>query len=136
MGVDAIAALVFGHLFDKKGILSLAISTAISIAITPVFFLNDGTFGVVFGIFLWGISMGAQESILKAVIATLVEKDKRATAYGIFYSVFGASWFIGSLIIGALYEKNILAVVLFTSIAEFIGLIALIAYSRIKRTAR
>lgn len=136
MGVDAIAALVFGHLFDKKGIISLAISTAISIAITPVFFLIDGTFGVVFGIFLWGISMGAQESILKAVIATLVEKDKRATAYGIFYSVFGASWFIGSLIIGALYEKNILAVVLFTSIAEFIGLIVLIAYSKIKRTAR
>lgn len=133
MGVDAIAALLFGHLYDKKGILSLALSVTISIGISPVFFLLDGVFAIVFGIFLWGISMGAQESILKAVIATLVEKDKRATAYGIFYSVFGTSWFIGSLIIGVLYEFNIVSLVVYTTAMELTALILLLYYQGMKR---
>ena len=47
MGVDAIAALLFGHLFDKKGIVSLIISVAISTFIAPVFFLVKGVLGIV-----------------------------------------------------------------------------------------
>ncbi|WP_445244676.1 hypothetical protein [Microcoleus sp. OTE_8_concoct_300] len=33
---------------------------------------------------LWGIGMGAQESILKAAVAGFVPADKRGSAYGIF----------------------------------------------------
>lgn len=136
MGVDALAALAFGHLYDKKGIISLAVSVAISIAISPIFFLIDGVIATIIAIILWGISMGAQESILKAVIASLVEKDKRATAYGIFYSVFGASWFVGSLIVGALYEYNLVALVLFTASMELVALVLLIIYARQKATSK
>lgn len=72
--------------------------------------------------------MGAQESVLKAVLASLVSKDKRATAYGIFYAVFGGAWFIGSLVVGALYEVNVTALVLFTSLSQLISMIILIVY--------
>ncbi|MBE0700831.1 MAG: MFS transporter [Acholeplasmataceae bacterium] len=126
MGVDAIAALVFGVLFDKKGIKVLQLSVFISMFFAPVFFLLNGVAAIIMGVVLWGIGMGAQESILKAVISNVVSKDKRATAYGIFYTVFGLSWFLGSVLIGALYAYSILAIVLISVTMESIAIIVLI----------
>jgi MFS family permease len=88
----------------------------------------DGTLGIILGIILWGIGMGAQESILKAVIATMVSKEKRATAYGVFYTVFGSAWALGSLLIGVLYEVNLLYVVVFSMAMELVALITLLIY--------
>lgn len=132
MGIDAVAALFFGYLFDKKGVLALQISIAISMFFAPVIFLIDGTVALIIGIVLWGIGMGAQESILKAVVATVVSKDRRATAYGIFNSVFGLAWFIGSTVIGALYENSIMFVVIFSLIMEFIAIILLFVFKKVK----
>ncbi len=42
MGVDALAALLFGHLFDKFGVKALQISTFIAAFSVPVFFLFNG----------------------------------------------------------------------------------------------
>lgn len=132
MGVDAIAALVFGHLFDKKGVVALIISVAISALIAPVFFLVDSNVGIIIGVVLWGIGMGAQESILKAVVATMVSKEKRGTAYGIFYSVFGSAWFLGSLLIGLLYEFNIVYLVGYTVLMQLIAVVLLFVYNKKK----
>jgi MFS family permease len=128
MGVDAIAALIFGYYFDKKGIVSLIWAIGITLFMAPVFFLSTHLVGMILGVILWGIGMGAQESILKAVISTMVSKEKRATAYGIFYAVFGSAWFIGSLIIGIFYEINILYVVLFSSSIEALAVLFLCIY--------
>lgn len=130
MGIDAIAAVFFGYYFDKKGIISLMISVIFGSLIAPVFFLIDGVYGILFGIVLWGIAMGAQESVLKAVIASLVSKDKRATAYGIFYTVFGLAWFLGSLMIGYLYDVNLLLLVIFSSTFEVLAFITLMIYQQ------
>ncbi|PKL01278.1 MAG: MFS transporter [Tenericutes bacterium HGW-Tenericutes-1] len=125
MGIDAIAALIFGALFDKIGISSLMISVAISILITPFIFITNFTWALLIGVVLWGIGMGAQESILKAVVAKLVPKEKRATGYGIFSSVFGFAWFLGSLLIGVLYTVNIQGIVIFTVAMQVIAFILL-----------
>jgi MFS family permease len=133
MGIDALAALFFGYLYDKKGIVSLKLAVLLSIFIAPVIFLLDANYAIVIGILLWGIAMGAQESILKAVVSSLVSKDKRATAYGIFYTVFGSAWFLGSLIIGLLYEINLLYIVFFTILMESIALICLFMYGKLNK---
>ena len=130
MGVDAIAALIFGSLYDKKGLLSLIVATSISLWSAPVFFLISNEVGIILGVILWGIGMGAQESILKAVISNLVSKDKRATAYGIFYTVFGVAWFLGSLVVGALYDINILYIVLLSSFIEGSAVVLLIIFNK------
>jgi len=130
MGIDAVSALLFGQLYDKKGIVSLIIAIAISALITPVFFFVEGTPGILIGVTLWGIGMGAQESILKAVVSTTVSKEKRATAYGVFYTVFGSAWFLGSLIIGWLYGISILYLVLFASGMELMAVILLLVYKK------
>jgi MFS family permease len=82
MGVDAVAALIFGRLFDRNGISILMLAVLISCLFAPLVF-SDNTNFTLAGMIFWGIGMGAQESILKATIAGLVPKYKRASAYGI-----------------------------------------------------
>jgi predicted MFS family arabinose efflux permease len=131
MGVDALAALLFGYLYDKKGIFALKLSVFLTLPLTPIFFLVNQTYAIIIGVIIWGIAMGAQESILKAVISNLVSKEKRATAYGIFYTVFGSAWFIGSMIVGLLYQINLLYIVLFSSTMSGVALLFLFLYSKI-----
>ncbi len=125
MGIDAISALIFGALYDKIGIGSLMISVIISALISPFIFFSNAVVSLIIGIVLWGIGMGAQESILKAVVAKLVPKEKRATGYGIFSSVFGFAWFIGSLLIGLLYSRSVIGIVLFTVVMQLAAFIML-----------
>jgi len=63
------------------------------------------------GIAMWGVGMGAQESILKAAVASIVPKASRATGYGIFECAFGVFWFLGSWLLGALYDVSIPAMI-------------------------
>ncbi len=126
MGIDAISALIFGVLFDKIGVRSLLYSIGISALIAPFIFLFNEQWTLFLGIALWGIGMGAQESVLKAVVAKLVPKTKRATGYGIFSSVFGLAWFLGSLAIGALYTVSINSIVLFTVLMQGLAFLTLI----------
>ncbi len=118
MGIDAVAALVFGRLFDRIGLKALMISTLISSFFAPLVFLSDQKLPVVGGIILWGIGMGALESILKAVVANMISPEKRATAYGIFNAIFGASWFAGSALMGFLYSRQLGSMVLFSVLAQ------------------
>lgn len=77
MLVDAIAALVFGHLYDKIGMKALMISTLLSSAFAVFVFSVHSIPMLLIGIALWGIGMGAQESILKAVVTSMVPKYVR-----------------------------------------------------------
>ncbi|EYE87526.1 MFS transporter [Fervidicella metallireducens AeB] len=118
MGVDAVAALFFGWLYDKKGISSLIIATAMSAFFAPLVFLSTYKVTIIFGIMLWGIGMGAQESILKATVTNLTSKNRRATAFGIFNTGFGLFWFLGSYAMGILYGISIKYLVLFSIITQ------------------
>ena len=128
MGVDALSALGFGQLYDKIGVKSLIIAILIAMLFAPFIFLSNSVVMQIIGVVLWGVGMGAQESILKSAIALIVKKEKRATAYGIFNSVFGFAWFVGSIIVGLLYEKSLLAVVIFSVSMEFLGAILLFVF--------
>lgn len=111
MLVDAVAALVFGLLYDKKGVRVLVWSTLISAPFAVFIFSLNSVPALLFGIALWGIGMGAQESILKAAVTNMVPKSSRATGYGIFECSFGVFWFLGSWALGALYDVSIPAMV-------------------------
>lgn len=107
MLVDAVAAVVFGYMYDKKGLKVLIVSTMIS-ALFPVFIFAFHSIPVMlFGVALWGVGMGAQESILKAAVTSMVPKSCRATGYGIFEFFFGVFWFLGSWLLGTLYDISI-----------------------------
>jgi len=118
MLVDAVAALIFGLLYDKKGIRVLVWSTLISAPFAVFVFLFDTVPMLLVGIALWGVGMGAQESILKAAVTGMVPKQSRATGYGIFECSFGVFWFLGSWLLGTLYDVSIPAMVTISVAAQ------------------
>ncbi len=111
MAVDALAALFFGWLFDKIGLKSLIVSTVCSAFFACFVFLSGHAWLMIIGILLWGIGMGAQESIMKAAVSKIIPTSMRSTGFGIFETVFGIAWFLGSWLLGALYDKNRVALV-------------------------
>jgi MFS family permease len=117
MAVDAPAALLFGRLFDRFGIPVLVVAALLSALFAPLAFL--GGFGLALaGIVLWGIGMGAQESVMRAAIAEMVPADKRGSAYGVFNTGYGVFWFLGSALMGRLYDISIPALVVFSVVAQ------------------
>mgnify|MGYP000068129895 CR=1 FL=1 len=125
MGIDAISALVFGTLYDKIGIRSLMIAMAMASFASLFVFAFGNIIGVIIGMILWAIGMGAQESVLKSVVASIVAKDSRGRAYGILNALFGVFWFLGSLLIGWLYDRSMIALIVVTLCAQALALTAL-----------
>lgn len=123
MAVDAFAALFFGGLFDKVGLKALMLSTLISSTFAAFVFLTNSPVLIVIGIIIWGIGMGAQESIMKAAVSHIIPKNMRATGFGIFETCFGAAWFLGSWCMGALYDYNISVMVLISVGVQLISVI-------------
>jgi MFS family permease len=117
MGIDALAALLFGYLFDRKGLSVLIISVALSAGFAPLCFLG-GFYSALIGMTLWGIGMGAQESIMRAAVALLVPREKRGIGYGVFNTGYGLFWFLGSVILGVLYDFSISALIVFSVILQ------------------
>lgn len=118
MLVDAVAALFFGALYDKKGVKALVVSTVLSAPFPILVFQTTSVRALFLGVALWGIGMGAQESILKAAVTSMVPKTNRATGYGIFECAFGVCWFLGSWILGMLYDANLSAMIALSVVAQ------------------
>lgn len=123
MLTDAASAFVFGWLYDRHARLSLVVSTLVAAPFAVFAFLGSDVASVVIGVVLWGIGMGAQESILKAAVATMVPKRSRATGYGIFECCFGAAWFLGSWLLGVLYDQSLVAMVIVSVAAQLLAAI-------------
>ena len=121
MCVDAISALFFGYLFDKKGIGILVIAVLSSLLFAPFVFLGGFKLALI-GMILWGVGMGAQESIMRAAISNMVNINNRGFAYGIFNTAYGISWFLGSALMGILYDVSILYLVFFSVIMQFVSI--------------
>ncbi|HEY9666095.1 MAG TPA: MFS transporter [Coleofasciculaceae cyanobacterium] len=119
MGVDAIAALVFGRLFDRTGISILMVAALLSSLFAPLVFLGNVNFALL-GMVLWGVGMGAQESIMKAAVAGMVPIDKRGSAYGIFATGYGLAWFLGSALMGILYDRSVTSLVVFSVVIQLV----------------
>ena len=135
MGVDAVSALILGRFYDKRGLPILLIVVAASAWCAPLVFLS-GVGPLILGMALWGIGMAAQESIVRAVIADIVPKDRRATGYGIFNAGFGLAWFVGSALMGILYDRSLIALTAVSVATQLVSLPLMYAVNRriIKRT--
>lgn len=121
MGIDALAALVFGRWYDRRGMLSLGAAVVLS-SLFALFAFSSVRGLVVVGVVLWGIGMGAQESIVRAAVADMVPKARRGAGYGLFNSFFGLAWFGGSLLMGILYDVSLAGLIVFSIIAQLASL--------------
>ena len=117
MGVDALSALFFGRLFDRMGLSILIVVSLLSSLFAPLVFLGGFNLALT-GMALWGVGMGAQESIMRAAVADMVPMNKRSTAYGIFNAGFGLFWFLGSAFMGVLYDVSLSSLIIFSVVMQ------------------
>ena len=122
MATDAIAALIFGKMFDRTGIRTLLLAVLLSSFFAPMVFLGGFNWAIA-GMILWGIGMGAQESILKAEIADIIPPEKRGTAFGTFNTVYGIFWFAGSTLMGYLYDFSVTSLIIFSVGAQLFAVL-------------
>ena len=121
MAVSGLGSLIFGRLFDRSGIWVLIPLTLASAASAPLAF--RGGFGLALvGVALWGLGMGVHESIIPAAVATMVPQQRRPSAYGIFTSGFGVAWFVGSVVIGKLYDVSLTGLIVFSVAAQLVAI--------------
>jgi MFS family permease len=120
MAVNGATALLFGKLYDRYGIIILVVGTIISALSLPLGFLGGWT-AVIISVCCWATGLGAQDASLRAGIAQVVSMNKRGSAFGIFNGVFGVMWFIGSAIMGLLYDQSLTALVVFGAGAQLAG---------------
>ncbi|MBN1110263.1 MAG: MFS transporter [Methanomassiliicoccales archaeon] len=106
MGVDAISAMLLGKVFDRHGP-KVLLGVIVPAAFFPLFAFTSSISLIALGMVLFGLGMGAQESIMRAMVADLAPVGRRATAYGYYNTIFGSFWFIGSLVLGTMYDLSL-----------------------------
>ncbi|MFT9269542.1 MAG: MFS transporter [Liquorilactobacillus nagelii] len=114
MLIGAFSTLIFGYLYDWLGLKTLVIPALLSAGFSYFVFGNRSLGLIMLGITLWGIGMGAQESLMESVIGTIVPSENRAFGFGIFDMIFGIFWFLGSWISGVLYDHSITLMIVFS----------------------
>lgn len=126
MAMDGIVALAAGALYDKRGPVIFLAVPALSAAIM-LCALPGNYHAAIACALLWGAVMGIHESTLRSAVATISPIERRGTAYGIFYSVYGLAWFAGNSIMGLLYERSLGSMAAFVFGMEIVASIVLLA---------
>jgi predicted MFS family arabinose efflux permease len=60
----------------------------------------------------------------------MVPSERRAGAYGLFDGAYGVTWFLGSALIGFLYDRSVNAAVLFSVGAQLAAVPLLLLVAR------
>jgi len=118
-------ALLLGKLYDHAGLKVLVPVTIAGAFFAPLVFLGGYAYAV-FGVMLWGLASGVHESVMSAAVADMIPAERRAGAYGVFTTVFGVAWFLGSAVEGALYDHSIVALVSVAMGAQLLAVVPLL----------
>ena len=129
MATEAVSALVLGPAFDRFGLHTVVAATVLTAFFAPLVFFGNAATALI-GVVLWGLGMAAQESIVKAAITGMVGAHRRASAFGVFDTGFGICWFLGSVVLGVLYDRSIAALVVFSVAAQLAALPVILAAKR------
>jgi predicted MFS family arabinose efflux permease len=117
MAVAAISALLFGRWFDRNARAPIVLAFTLSALFAPFVFLG-GFPAALIGMVLWGVGLGVQDSLLKAMLTAEAPIDRRSTAYGVFDTFFGTAWFLGSAVMGLLYGSTLIGLAAFSILAQ------------------
>ncbi len=120
MGINSLSAPLFGHIYDRKGFVILMIVTIVSSLFAPLVFLGGATAAFI-GVALWSIGVSAHESLMRAIVANMVPIEKRSSAYGVFNTGYGICWFLGSFLMGVLYDISIFSLVIFSIFIQLLA---------------
>lgn len=129
MAAGAVAALATGEAYDRVGP-KVLLPLPFLVAAVPALVFGTTLGSVVVGVLVWGAAGGVQDSTVKALVADLVPRDRRATAYGIFAGVQGAGALLGGVAVGALYGRSLPVLVAVVAAVQFVALLLLVPVAR------
>jgi MFS family permease len=130
-----VATLVLGRLYDRIGIAAVAGAVILAASFSPFVFL--GGFGLALvGLLLWGIGYAVQDTLLKALIASVLPEGRRNLAFGLFYLGYGGGWLIGSVATGLLYDQSRIALIVFAAAAQLASIPLFLLGARAARGGR
>ena len=132
MGVDALAALGSGLLYDRIGFGGLLLLPLLTAAVPFLSFSTRAAL-VWVGAAVWGGALGVHESTMRAAVADLVPSSRRGTGYGLFTAVYGITWFGGATAIGALYARSATSIELFVGALQACAIVLLVPLLRAQR---
>lgn len=122
MAVDALVALGVGKAYDRIGLNSLVIIPFITLPL-PFLAFSQNYFMVIVSLVLWGGVMAVHETIMRAAIADIIQAERRAFAYGIFNTLYGAAWFISGAVLGMLIDFSSSWLIAYIVIVEICALL-------------
>ncbi len=134
MAVGAVVSPVAGHLFDRFGKPVIAVALAVTAAAVPLAFLGRGALAMA-GAAVWGVGTAVQDALLLALVATVLARRKKATAFGLYDLAFGIAWFGGSVVSGILLDRSIAALVAFSVLLQ-VAAIPFFVYGKGRAQAR
>lgn len=126
---SALAALATGVAFDRVGPRVLLVVPAL-VAAVPALALAPALAVAVGGVAVWGAANGLQDSTVKALVASLAPRERRATAFGVFAAVQGAAAIAGGGLAGWLSEGHLTALVATVGALQAVALAQLVATLR------
>jgi len=141
MAVDALVALIIGKTYDifkaknkneNGGLFTLIIIPIFSLFIPILAFSESYTLALSAAI-IWGIVMGSHETIMKSAVADLTTFKKRGTGYGIFNTAYGLAMFIGASLMGLLYEKSLVLLIIFSIAVEITAIFAFFLLRKVSK---
>lgn len=111
------ASLVLGKLYDRIGMPVVLVAVLLSALFAPLVFQGSLPAALV-AMPLWGIGYATQDTLFKALIASVLPEGHRNTAFGVFYIGYGVGWLVGSIATGLLYDHSRIALIAFVVIAQ------------------
>jgi len=117
MGVNGLAALVFGRLFDRYGNSGAHVRHC-GVPAGAAAGVSGRIGGCHWRVACWAVGLGAQDGCLRPGIAQVVSMNKRGGAFGAFNAIYGVAWFLGSAAMGLLYDHAVVALVVFGVAAQ------------------
>mgnify|MGYP001016892922 CR=1 FL=1 len=145
MIMDAVTALLVGKAYDrlkaKTGMKTggLLVLVAIPFITMPLPFLtlSNSIPLIAAGMAVFGIIMGTHETIMRSAIADITPFNKRGTSYGVFNTAYGLALFGGSALMGWLYGRNQIGMIMaFAVVAELAALLLYFRMNRMVKTSR
>ena len=115
------ASLTLGRLYDRIGIGAVVTGVLLTAGFSPLVFFGRSWL-VVAGLLLWGVGYAVQDTLLKALIASVLPEGRRNAAFGVFYLRYGGGWLVGSVLAGVLYSRSLRALVTIAIITQLIAI--------------
>jgi MFS family permease len=119
MLVGVFASPFLGTAFDRHGIVVVVAAFVASATFAPLVFFGSPAAAIA-GVLLWGLGMAAQDALLPSIIARIAAPERRASMLGAFDAVYGVAWFLGSTVMGALYDRSVLVLVVFSLVLQVV----------------